>query len=108
MNVLPQHIAYLESFNSIDYENMVAYAIARALQVYTKVFLIDSYKSTIIVDGLKKFEVKRMSRMIRVNGVTTHVVRGMKDESNALLRLADSIAGAIRDGEIKKKFVKRL
>jgi hypothetical protein len=55
------------------------------------------YKATIIVDGLRRGQVKRFASGLRQLGIRVRKVRGIRDESDALIQLADSIAGFVRD-----------
>lgn len=55
------------------------------------------YKATIIVDGLRATESVRFAAGLRQLRIGVRKVRGMKDESSPLLRLADAICGFVRD-----------
>ena len=55
------------------------------------------YKATVVVDGLSRTEVPRFTRGLRSLRIAVHKVRGTKDESDALIRLADALAGFVRD-----------
>jgi len=69
----------------------------------------DEYTTLVYVDGLSKTKRQEYGSELRKLGVPTRKVQGVsKDENNALIRLADAIAGFIRDvidgdkGEIYK------
>jgi hypothetical protein len=54
------------------------------------------YRATVVIDGLQRGEVRAVAvglRRLRVK------VRGARDESNALVRLADAMAGFLRTAE---------
>jgi hypothetical protein len=55
------------------------------------------YRATIIIDGLRRGDVKRFAGGLRQLGIRVRKVRGIRDESDALIRLADNIAGFVRD-----------
>lgn len=57
------------------------------------------YKATVVIDGLRRGETRQVAVGLRRIRVPVRKVRGGRDESNALLRLADAMAGFIRDAE---------
>ena len=57
------------------------------------------YKVTVIIDGLLRNEVHLVSVGLRRLRVPIRKVRGARDESHALVRLADAMAGFLRDAE---------
>lgn len=54
-------------------------------------------KLTVIIDGLNQAEVRRVGTGLRQRGLHVRKVRGLRDESDAILRLADAMAGFLRD-----------
>lgn len=83
-----------------SYENTSAYLdltiLSTARAVLHKVGNAE-YKATIIVDGLRASEVAHFAAALRQLRISVRKVRGMKDESNSLIRLADAICGFVRD-----------
>jgi len=68
-------------------------SIAKAL----KQAKYDQYKTVVLVDGLSKKKQKFVSSQLHKLKIKTEKVRGVrKDENDALIRLADAIAGFIR------------
>ena len=72
----------------------------------------DEYTTLIYVDGLSKNKRQEYGSELRKLGVHTRKVQGVnKDENNALIRLADAVAGFVRDvidgekGEIQELFL---
>lgn len=57
----------------------------------------DNYTATIIIDGLKGKEMDEVRKELKKLKINYRKIRGMKDEQDAILRLADSIAGFLRD-----------
>jgi len=56
------------------------------------------YSATIYIDALSKSKRHEYGARLRKAGIQTHKVQGIgKDESNALIRLTDAIAGFVRD-----------
>ncbi len=51
----------------------------------------------IYIDGLSKSLVKKVSVMIRCQGIKTEKVKGLKDGQSSLIRLCDAIVGFVRD-----------
>ena len=48
------------------------------------------------MDGLARSERQHFARRLRQQSIVVDKVRGVKDESDALIRLADAIAGFVR------------
>lgn len=113
-----QRIAYLEAVlqihslkNSIfyamyeatkEYGPLTTYTIAKAISVKSN----QAYQAIIMIDGLNEKERTRVTRGLRQLGVKYKKVRGARDESSALLRLADAFAGFLRDAEEGKDYTK--
>jgi hypothetical protein len=53
--------------------------------------------ATAIVDGLSGRDVNRFKTRLRGSGVNVRKVRGARDESEPIVRLADAVAGFVRD-----------
>ena len=66
------------------------------------------YRATIIVDGLRRSEVRGFASGLRQLGIRVRKVRGIRDESDALIRLADNIAGFVRDAIEGKPYAQPL
>jgi len=73
----------------------------------------EQFTTLIYVDGLAKTKRHDYGAMLRHLGIPTHKVQGVaKDENNALIRLADAVAGFMRDmtdgqsGKLKELFTK--
>lgn len=82
------------------FEHLTALAIAQAIHLYRqKHNLGDDYKASITIDGLKGSEGPRIGRQLRESGIKPRKVRGARDESEPIVRLADRLAGLVRDAE---------
>ncbi|HBQ51251.1 hypothetical protein A3B42_01785 [Candidatus Daviesbacteria bacterium RIFCSPLOWO2_01_FULL_38_10] len=75
----------------------------------------EEYTTLVYVDGLSKNKRQEYGSELRKLGVPTRKVQGVnKDENNALIRLADAVAGFVRDvidgekGEIQDLFKKAI
>lgn len=71
------------------------------------------FTTLIYIDGLAKTKRHNYGAMLRHLGIPTRKVQGVpKDENNALIRLADAVAGFMRDisdgatGKIKELYSK--
>lgn len=84
------HFYYVN--NSLDYSNIKAHAIVRALQNITQ-----QYKVTILIDGfLSKKEERIISRVLHKSEIRFRKIRGLK-MNDCFMRLADALAGFLRD-----------
>lgn len=78
-----------------DFDLATIMAIAKAVNWRKPVV---NYAVNVYVDGLSKSKRLEYSRQLHRLGVPIRQVRGItKDENNALTRLADAVAGLIRD-----------
>jgi hypothetical protein len=57
------------------------------------------YKATVVIDGLRREEVRTVGIELRRRRIPAKKVRGARDESHALVRLADALAGFVRDAD---------
>jgi hypothetical protein len=76
------------------YQELTVLSIASAINASKTV---GDYKASIFIDGLQKSEVAKVGAMLRKIGIHTEKVRGVRDESNAIIRLADAVAGFVRE-----------
>ena len=84
------------------YEEQTVITIEKAIHRYIAAHDIKDYKATIIIDGLSYKAGKRVGSALRRAGIKIRKVRGEKDESNALLRLTDMVAGLLRESSYNK------
>jgi hypothetical protein len=78
-----------------DYLTCIIAAIANGITRYAK----QDYKAVILIDGLGREERKIVGKRLRLRQIRTEKVRGARDESEALIRLADALAGFVRDAD---------
>ncbi|MFA6306196.1 MAG: DUF3800 domain-containing protein [Patescibacteria group bacterium] len=55
------------------------------------------YRAIVTVDGIDKKKAAELTNALRIGGLKLKTVRGKRDESEPLIRLADMWAGCIRD-----------
>jgi hypothetical protein len=89
-------IFYAVHRNTIAYQAATIQTIVRALDVRAP---SRAYKATVIIDGLHRTEWRGVAVGLRQAGIPVKKVRASRDETNSLGRLADAMAGFIRDGE---------
>ena len=78
--------------DSQDYPSLTVQTIARALNATGET----DYKATVLIDGLPRSLERDVGLQLRRSGVRAKKVRGLKDEADALIRLADAICGLVR------------
>ena len=88
-----------------DYENVTATAAARAMQhVTTKDSLF-----ILTIDALKKSTRQHVSRILRDHHIRWRAIHvNKREETEPILRLADAIAGFMRDVHHEKLYTKAL
>lgn len=78
-----------------EYERATVEAISRTVRYLSPA---GEYRAAVYVDALSKSKRHVYGAMLRKTGVAVHKVQGVtKDENNALIRLADAVAGFVRD-----------
>jgi hypothetical protein len=85
--------------NTMDYVEATVRVTAQAIQEYAK----DEYRVTVLVDGLSRPDERRFATRLRGHGIRTEKVRGVKDEANALIRLADAMCGFCREAVLEEQ-----
>ncbi len=84
-----------------DYERRVAQTVADAAEFYPEPRPV----LTPIVDGLDAKARSTIAALLRSRGIRYRSIRvGTRDESEPLLRLADALAGFLRDLTIGQKY----
>ncbi|SRR6266571_127379 len=79
--------------DTTKYNYLTSTTIAKSVQAVTK----EDCFVLIVVDGINKKEMEKMRSDMKGLGIKYRHIRGMKDEQSVYLRLADSIAGFVRD-----------
>ena len=90
-----------------EYSKLTSFTIAKALLAKENT---DNYTVTVIIDGLNDKERDIVRDELKKLRIKYRKIRGMKDEQSVFLRLADAMAGFLREvtegKEHTKKFVK--
>jgi hypothetical protein len=79
--------------NSQAYFELTVETTARAIHCRNK----EASPTTVTVDGLRGRDVDRFKTRLRGSGINVRKVRGARDESEPIVRLADAAVGFIRD-----------
>lgn len=105
---LQEKVFYRILTNTKAYQEQTIIAIEQSIRQYTTLKKIKDYKATIVIDGLPKSSELRVGSSLRKAGIKVRKVRGSKDESSALLRLTDILAGLIRESQEKESDYSKL
>lgn len=90
--------------NSKLYTPLISLAVAKTIYAQKE----DNYQANIIIDGLSETEALKVKKELKKLNVHYKNVRGMKDEQNVFLRLADTFAGFLRDCQESKDYTKSI
>lgn len=101
---LKKSIFYSIYQNTKEYTPLISLTIAKAVFVKKK----GDYRVTIIIDGLSKKAMEKVREELKKLTVRYRNIRGMKDKQSVFLRLADSMAGFLRDCFEKQTYTKAL
>jgi hypothetical protein len=104
-NLLSGKLCYATYHNTKDYMPKVVLTTARAFSLHV---VEEEYKATVLIDGLPKPLIPEVGTALRQLHVRTAKVRGVKDENEPLIRLADAICGFVRAAEEGRRELKTL
>ena len=90
--------------NTRAYVSSINYTLTQAILSKGR----KNYQTTVIIDGLNKKEEERVSKKLKTPRIKYRKIRGARDESSPLIRLADSLAGFFRDCKEKQPYTKDL
>lgn len=86
-------VYYSHYHNTRAYVDLIILSTAKALHAR----VMDRPTATVFVDGLVYAERRRFAAGLRKLNVVVRKVQGRRDESDEFIRLADAIAGFVRD-----------
>lgn len=92
-NLFKNCIFYSKYEDTKSYTDLTILTTAKAILQKAK----EPYSTTILVDGLGRRERYRFAAGLRRLKVKVRKVRGIRDQSDAFIRLADAITGFVRD-----------
>jgi hypothetical protein len=70
--------------------------------------VVKDYTAHVYVDGANKTVARALTNALRSRGISTLLAKGKREESEALIRLADMWAGCIRNAFLNKEDAKQL
>ena len=97
-------ILYRQFSQTRDYPSCIIETIAKGITQKAQ----RDYKATILIDGLGKEERKVVGSRLRKRHIRTEKIRGLKDENDEFIRLADALAGFVRDALEGKPYAQPL
>jgi len=104
-----ERAAYMQAvIQSREFTGRIYYARYQDTRSYVDLMILSTAQAlhaqgaarpsaTIIVDGLERSERPRFAAGVRKLGIAVRKVRGARDEADELIRLADAVAGFVRD-----------
>jgi len=63
----------------------------------------DDYQARIYIDGVDKQKAQELTNALRARSISLRIIKGRRDESEPLIRLADMWAGCLRSALLKRK-----
>jgi len=90
---LKQTLFYSVYRDTKKYNYLTALTVSKVVNTVIE----DDYFVSVIIDGLSKKDTEKMKVDLKGLGIKYKNIRGMKDEQSAFLRLADAMAGFVRD-----------
>lgn len=98
-------IAYSIYSNSLEYTHLISYTLAKA--ILRKVINTSKYSVKIFFDRVNKKVENGIKIELKKLKVRYKKIRGLKDESSALIRMTDSLAGFLRDSNENQIYTKK-
>lgn len=102
INDLKRSIFYSKYRDSKEYPKLTSLTIAKAVLAKQE----KNYSVTVVIDGLNDREREVVREELKKLKIKYRKIRGMKDEQSVFLRLADAMAGFLRDIDEEKKYTK--
>lgn len=99
---LQNSIYYSQYQASKEYSKLTSLTIAKAILARQK----ENYSVIVIIDGLNDREREIVRQELKKLKIKYRKIRGMKDEQNIFLRLANAMAGFLRDNTEKQAYTK--
>ena len=62
----------------------------------------ERYRANVYVDGIDNYKAMQLTNALRASGISLRLVQSRRDESEALIRLADMWAGCARSALLKQ------
>ena len=104
IGALKKSVFYASYQNRKDYITLTGSAVAKAILQKAE----SDYSATIYVHGFNPAEAKKVIKELKKFRVKYRKVRGMRESSDVLIRLADALVGFVRDWQEGKKYAQAL
>ncbi|MBI2464805.1 DUF3800 domain-containing protein [Candidatus Shapirobacteria bacterium] len=92
--LLESSIYFSKYHNKTDYVSLVTSHIVKAIKSYSSETNLDI---KIFIDKVDHKTLAKVKKELKLYRLKVNKIRGVRDESSSLIRLADSICGMIRD-----------
>lgn len=100
-------VNYSRYTDTKTYVDLTILSVAKAIHAKTDKTEVP-YEANIFVDGMKRSEQHRFAAGVRKLGVKVRKARGLRDQSDEFIRLADAITGFTRDALEDEPDMKKL
>lgn len=101
---LQHSIFYSVYQDTTDYVTLTACTIVQAIQARVQ----QRYEATIEIDGFNDAQLHQVRKTLKVAGIRYRKLRGPRDQSLVFIRLADALAGFLRDYEEGQAYTRQL
>lgn len=101
---LKQTIFYSYYEDTKDYIGLTANTIIEAIRTRIK----NKYQAFIEIDGFNDAELNQVRKLLKMSRIHYKKLRGPRDESLVFIRLADALAGFLRDCEEEQPYTQKL
>ena len=101
-NLLKDKIFFVQYIQTKNYLEATISAVAQTVLKRAK----GEYEATVYVDGLSKTGRIKFAAGLRKLKIKVRKIRGVRDESESFIRLADAMAGFVRDYLEKEKYAR--
>ena len=82
------------------------FPLLEVLEQAIRIKAVPPYSARVYVDGIDHKKAAELTNALRLRGISLEMVKGRRDESEPIIRLADRWAGCIREhctGNLRKK-----
>ncbi len=81
---------------TVAYDDLMILSITKAIEAHVA---SREYAVVIVIDGLQRAEKMKYAKTLRRFGVKFRKIRGVNDKNDPFIRLADALAGFVRDAK---------
>lgn len=103
---LKKSVFYSTYHDTKEYISLTAHTLIQAIQHQSGD--MSRYRVIVEIDGFDEVELARVRQIFKTEGIRYHKLRGPRDESVAFIRLADALAGFLRDAHEGQPYTRPL